>query len=175
MNILGRFHRLHPSAPPTCRSGQLEVVDVLFLITVSVYPCQRFIAVLVGIQIQALPFVCAAFQNHLHPVPQEGGTVARLAVPVQLVFFDAPAKYIVDVAVAFSMVQLFDTHFGQAVFGIVMVILGTAGGLFAADMPMRYQFSLKVVINSLPPDFKAKIYHFSIVFLMLPTFTFLLL
>ena len=30
------------------------------------------------------------------------------------------------------MVQLFDTHFGQAVFGIVMVILGTAGGLFAA-------------------------------------------
>ena len=39
----------------------MEVVDVLFLITVSVYPRQRFIAVLVGIQIQALPFVCAAF------------------------------------------------------------------------------------------------------------------
>ena len=43
---------------------------------------------------------------------------------------DAPAEGIV--AVAFSMVQLFDTHFGQAVFGIVMVILGTAGSLFAA-------------------------------------------
>ncbi|OTQ55939.1 hypothetical protein [Gilliamella sp. A7] len=86
---------------------------------------------------------------------------------------DAPAEGIV--AVAFSMVQLFDTHLGQAVFGIVMVILGTAGSLFAADMPMRYQFSLKVVINSLPPVFKAKIYYFSIVFLMLPTFTFLLL
>ena len=47
-------------------------------------------------------------------------------------FFNPPAERIVDVAVAFSMVQLFDTHFGQAVFGIVMVILGTAGGLFAA-------------------------------------------
>ena len=72
-------------------------------------------------------------------------------------------------------IQYADTHFGQAVFGMVMVILGTAGGLFAAHMPMRYQFSLKVVINSLPPDFKSKIYYFSIVFLMLPTFTFLLL
>ena len=72
-------------------------------------------------------------------------------------------------------VQYVDTHFGQAVFGMVMIILGTAGGLFAADMPMRYQFSLKVVINSLPPDFKSKIYYFSIVFLMLPTLTFLLL
>ena len=39
----------------------MEVVDVLFLITVSVYPCQRFIAAFIGIQIQALPFVCAAF------------------------------------------------------------------------------------------------------------------
>ncbi|WP_216353028.1 hypothetical protein [Snodgrassella alvi] len=38
----------------------MEVVDVLFLITVSVYPRQRFIAAFVSIQIQALPFVCAA-------------------------------------------------------------------------------------------------------------------
>ena len=90
----------------------MEVVDVLFLITVSVYPRQRFIAVLVSIQVQALPFVCAAFLNHLQPVPQDGGAIAWLAVSVQPVFFDAPAKYIVDVAVAFSMVQLFDTHFG---------------------------------------------------------------
>ena len=110
----------------------MEVVDMLFLITVSVYPRQRFIAAFIGIQIQALPFVCAAFLNHLHPVPQEGGAVAWLAVTVQPVFFNPPAEGIVDVAVAFSMVQLFDTHFGQAVFGIVMVILGTAGGLFAA-------------------------------------------
>ena len=110
----------------------MEVVDVLFLITVSVYPRQRFIAVFVSIQIQALPFVRAAFLNHLHPVPQEGGAVAWLTVTVQPVFFNPPAEGIVDVAVAFSMVQLFDTHFGQAVFGIVMVILGTAGGLFAA-------------------------------------------
>ncbi|MBI0068064.1 MULTISPECIES: hypothetical protein [unclassified Snodgrassella] len=61
-------------------------------------------------------------------------------------------------------VQYVDTHFGQAVFGIVMVILGTAGGLFAADMPMRYQFSFKVVISSLLTVFKSKIYYFSIVF-----------
>ena len=110
----------------------MEVVDVLFLITVSVYSRQWFIAAFTGIQIQALPFVCAAFLNHLQSVPQEGGAVAWLAVTVQPVFFNPPAKRIVDVAVAFSMVQLFDTHFGQAVFGIVMVILGTAGGLFAA-------------------------------------------
>ena len=105
---------------------------MLFLITVSVYPRQRFIAAFISIQIQALPFVCAAFLNHLQPVPQEGGAVAWLAVTVQPVFFNPPAEGIVDVAVAFSMVQLFDTYFGQAVFGIVMVILGTAGGLFAA-------------------------------------------
>ena len=109
----------------------MEVVDVLFLITGPIYPCQRFIAALVGIQIQALPFVCAAFLNHLHPVPQEGGAVAWFAVTVQPVFFYPPAEGIVDVAVAFSMVQLFDTHFGQAVFGIV--ILGTADGLFAGQ------------------------------------------
>ena len=72
-------------------------------------------------------------------------------------------------------IQYADTHFGQAVFGMVMVILGTAGSLFAANMPMRYQFSFKVVINSLPPVFKSKIYYFSIVFLMLPILTFLLL
>ena len=114
----------------------MEVVDVLFLITVSVYPCQWFIAAFVSIQIQALPFVCTAFLNHLQPVPQEGGTVAWLTITVQPVFFNPPAKRIVDVAAAFCMVQLFDTHFGQAVFGIVMVILGTAGGLFAAGSSM---------------------------------------
>ena len=111
----------------------MEVVDVLFLITVSVYPRQRFIAVLlVSIQVQALPFVCAAFLNHLQPVPQEGGAVAWLSVTVQPVFFNPPAEGIVDVAVVFSMLQPFDTHFGQAVFGIVMVILGIAGGLSTA-------------------------------------------
>ena len=64
----------------------MEVVDVLFLITGPVYPRQRFIAAFVSIQIQALPFVCAAFLNHLQPVPQEGGAVAWLTVTIQLVF-----------------------------------------------------------------------------------------
>ena len=90
---------------------------------------------------QALRFICAACLNHLQPVRQKGGAVAWLAVTVRPVFFDAPTEGIVDVAVAFSMVQLFDTHFGQAVFCIVMVILGTAGGLFVANMPMWYQSS----------------------------------
>ena len=76
----------------------MEVVDALFLITVSVYPRQWFIAAFTSIQIQALPFIC--------------------------------------VAVAFSMLQLFDTYIGQAVFGIVMVILGTASGLFAKGSPV---------------------------------------
>ena len=111
----------------------MEVVDVLFLITGPVYPRQRFIAAFTSIQIQALPFVCAAFLNHLQPVPQEGGAVAWLAVTVQPVFFNPPAKRIVDVAVAFCMVQLFDTHFGQAVFGIVVVVQGCADGLFAGS------------------------------------------
>ena len=79
-------------------------LHVLFLITVFVYPCQRFIAAFIGIQIQALPFVCAAFLNHLQPVPQEGGAVAWFAISVQPVFFNPPAKGIVDVAVAFCMV-----------------------------------------------------------------------
>ena len=80
----------------------MEVVDVLFLITVSVYPRQRFIAAFVSIQIQALPFVCAAFLNHLQPVPQEAGTVVGLAFAVYLMFFDTPAKGVVDVAVTLT-------------------------------------------------------------------------
>ena len=87
----------------------MEVVDVLFLITVSVYPRQRFIAAFVSIQIQALPFVCAAFLNHLQPVPQEAGTVVGLAFAVYLMFFDTPAK------------------------GVVVVVLGCADGLFAGS------------------------------------------
>ena len=47
-------------------------------------------------------------------------------------FFDTPAKGVVDVAVTLTAACLFDAYFAQAVFGIVMVILGTAGGLFAA-------------------------------------------
>ena len=45
-------------------------------------------------------------------------------------FFNPPAEGIVDVAVAFSMVQPFDTHFGQAVVGVVVVVLGSTDGLF---------------------------------------------
>ncbi|NUF09151.1 hypothetical protein [Snodgrassella sp. ESL0324] len=83
----------------------MEVVDVLLLIACPVYPRQRFIAAFISIQIQALPFVRAAFLNHLHPVPQEGGAVAWLAVTVQPVFFNPPAEGFVAVAitVAFSM------------------------------------------------------------------------
>ena len=66
---------------------------------VSVCP----IAVGVSIQVQALPFVCAAFLNHLQPVPQEGGVVARLTVPVQPVFFDVLVERILNVAVAFTV------------------------------------------------------------------------
>ena len=111
----------------------MEVVDVLFLITVSVYPRQRFIAAFVSIQIQALPFVCTAFLNHLQPVPQEGGAVAWLAVTVQPVFFNPPAEGIVDVAVTLAAACLFDAYFAQAVFSIVVVVLGCADGLFAGS------------------------------------------
>ena len=80
----------------------MEVVDVLFLITVSVYSRQWLIATFIDIQIQALPFVCTAFLNHLQPVPQEGGAVTWLTVTVQPVFFEALAEGIVDVAVVFN-------------------------------------------------------------------------
>ncbi|MGE9657847.1 hypothetical protein ACQP6C_05055 [Snodgrassella alvi] len=43
---------------------------------------QQYITAFTGIQIQALPFVCAAFLNHLQPIPQEGGAVAWPAVTV---------------------------------------------------------------------------------------------
>ena len=121
----------------------MEVVDVLFLITVSVYPRQRFIAAFISIQIQALPFVCAAFLNHLQPVPQEAGTVVGFAFAVYLMFFDTPAKGVVDVAVAFCMVQLFDTYFGQAVFSIVVVVLGCADGLFGLLFNLNFSMLSK--------------------------------
>ena len=111
----------------------MEVVDVLFLITVSVYPCQRFIAAFIGIQIQALPFVCAAFLNHLQPVPQEAGTVVGLAFAVYLMFFDTPAKGVVDVAVTLTAACLLNAYFAQAVVGVVVVVLGCADGLFAGS------------------------------------------
>uniref|UniRef100_UPI003F9C97A4 hypothetical protein n=1 Tax=Snodgrassella alvi TaxID=1196083 RepID=UPI003F9C97A4 len=55
-----------------------------------------------------------------------------MAFAVYLMFFDTPAKGVVDVAVTLTAACLFDAYFAQAVSGIVMVILGTAGGLFAA-------------------------------------------
>ena len=106
----------------------MEVVDVLFLITGPVYPRQRFIAAFVSIQIQALPFVCAAFLNHLQPVPQEAGTVVGLAFAVYLMFFDTPAKGVVDVAVTLAAACLLNAYFAQAVVGVVVVVLGVTGG-----------------------------------------------
>ena len=76
---------------------------MLFLITGPVYSRQRFIAAFTSIQIQALPFVCTAFLNYLQSVLQEGGAVAWLAFPVQPVFFDAPAKRAIYIAVAFGV------------------------------------------------------------------------
>ena len=46
------------------------------------------------------------------------------------VFFDASAKGVIEVAVSFGFVELFDAYFAQAVFGIVVVVLGGADGLF---------------------------------------------
>ncbi|MGE9659287.1 hypothetical protein ACQP6C_12470 [Snodgrassella alvi] len=136
MSIPTQFHRLHPSAPPACRSGRYGSSRCVVPDYRSGLSAPAVHAAFVSIQIQALPFVRAAFLNNLHPVPQEGDAVAWLTVTVQPVFFNPPAEGIVDVAVAFSMVLPFDTHFGQAVLGIVMVILSTTGGLFAADAAM---------------------------------------
>ncbi|PIT17360.1 hypothetical protein [Snodgrassella alvi] len=44
--------------------------------------------------------------------------------------FDTPAKCIVDVAVTLTAACLLDAYFAQTVFGVVVVVLGGAGGLF---------------------------------------------
>ena len=45
-------------------------------------------------------------------------------------FFDASAKGVIEVAVSFGFVELFNAYFAQAVFSIVVVVLGCADGLF---------------------------------------------
>ena len=52
------------------------------------------------------------------------------------VFFDASAKGVIEVAVSFGFVELFDTHFAQAVFGVVVVVLGDAGSPFGSGSAM---------------------------------------
>ncbi len=58
-------------------------------------------------------------------------------------FFDTPAKGVVDVAVTLTAACLFDAYFAQAVFSIVVVVLGCADGLFAVFF--AYQ-SVEVVV-----------------------------
>ena len=48
-------------------------------------------------------------------------------------FFNTPAKGVIEVAVSFGFVELFDAYFAQTVFGIVVVVLGCADGLFAGS------------------------------------------
>ena len=45
-------------------------------------------------------------------------------------FFNTPAKGVIEVAISFGFVELFDAYFAQTVFGIVMIVLGCADGLF---------------------------------------------
>ena len=48
-------------------------------------------------------------------------------------FFDTPAKGVVDVAVTLTAACLLNAYFAQAVFSIVVVVLGCADGLFASS------------------------------------------
>ena len=48
-------------------------------------------------------------------------------------FFDTPAKGVVDVAVTLAAACLFDAYFAQTVFGIVMIVLGSTDGLFTGS------------------------------------------
>ena len=48
-------------------------------------------------------------------------------------FFDTPAKGVIEVAVSFGFVELFNAYFAQAVFGVVVVMLGGTGGLFTGS------------------------------------------
>ncbi|PIT14841.1 hypothetical protein [Snodgrassella alvi] len=53
-----------------------------------------------------------------------------MAFAVYLMFFDTPAKSIVDVAVTLAAACLFDAYFAQAMFGVVVLVLDAAYGLF---------------------------------------------
>ena len=48
-------------------------------------------------------------------------------------FFDTPAKGVVDVAVTLTAACLLNAYFAQAVVGVVVVVLGCADGLFAGS------------------------------------------
>ncbi|PIT17374.1 hypothetical protein [Snodgrassella alvi] len=50
--------------------------------------------------------------------------------------FNTPAKGVVDVAVTLAAAYLFDAYFAQAVFSIVVVVLGCADGLFGLGSAM---------------------------------------
>ncbi|PIT13632.1 hypothetical protein BGI32_03010 [Snodgrassella alvi] len=58
-------------------------------------------------------------------------------------FFDTPAKGVVDVAITLAAVCLFDAYFAQAVVGVVMVVLGSIVGLFAADLSVNIVLVLR--------------------------------
>ncbi|WP_218966632.1 hypothetical protein [Snodgrassella alvi] len=45
-------------------------------------------------------------------------------------FFDTPAQGIVNVAITLAAACLFNAYFAQAVFGVVVIVLGGADGLF---------------------------------------------
>ncbi|PIT58949.1 hypothetical protein [Snodgrassella alvi] len=51
-------------------------------------------------------------------------------------FFDTPAKGVVDVAITLAAVCLFDAYFAQAVLCVVVVVLGSADGLFGLGSAM---------------------------------------
>ncbi|UOO98275.1 hypothetical protein [Snodgrassella alvi] len=53
-----------------------------------------------------------------------------MAFAVYLMFFDTPAKGVVDIAVTPAAACLLNAYFAQAVFSIVVVVLGCADGLF---------------------------------------------
>ncbi|MFQ0993257.1 hypothetical protein [Gilliamella apicola] len=60
-------------------------------------------------------------------------------------FFDTPAKGVVDVAVTLTAACLFDAYFAQAVFSIVVVVLGCADGLFGLSSAVLV---IAVVVSS---------------------------
>nr|WP_232335999.1 MULTISPECIES: hypothetical protein [unclassified Snodgrassella] len=69
----------------------------------------------------------------MQSVPQEGGAVAWFAISVQPMFFDPPTEGVVDVAVTLAAACLLNAYFAQAVFSIVVVVLGCADGLLAGS------------------------------------------
>ena len=115
----------------------MEIVGLLaafsFFVGPVMYLCQRFVGVLVGIDI-SIPAVRADFLQQMATVPNESGGIRFCTVFPHSVFGDPSAQRIVGVGPSFfRAVFLEDFGLNQLVMQVVEIVLHFAVGQFAVD------------------------------------------